>query len=104
MHCLLLLVVLLSFIIYSLYLDFIRNSNHYIFSVIHDDSPTCEPLIDITESDTCIGESDVSLVGILVGSPSLVGLTPLSPLGIPQPSFISKSFLITYHLFTALDF
>jgi len=72
--------------------------------VIPDDSPACGPIIDIVESDIGIDESDVSPVGALVGLSSLVGLAPLSPLGISQLSFINKSFLITYHLFTTLNF
>jgi hypothetical protein len=65
--------------------------------VITGDSPIHEP-------DIGIDESDVSLVNNLVGSPSLIGLAPLSPLGISRSLFVNKSSIITYHLFTTFDF
>jgi hypothetical protein len=66
LHRLLLLVALFSFVIYSLYPNFIRNSYHCIFSVIPDNSSTREPVIDIVEFDADIDEPNVSPVEGLV--------------------------------------
>jgi hypothetical protein len=67
------------------------------FSVIPDDSPAHEPIIDIVESNA-------SPVDGMVESSSSIGLTPLSLLGISKPLFANKSSLITYRLFTTFDF
>jgi hypothetical protein len=101
-HRLLLLVALSSFIIYSLYPIFVKNSYHCIFPVIPDDSPTREPIIDIVESDADIDEPDVSPVEGLVEPSSLIGLTPLSPSGISKSLLVNKSSLVTCSLHLTL--